>query len=371
MISEVIVVHADEQPLAGVVPDGPHQTYRNPRISVEQRQLGDLATDEIRVEMLYAGVCGTDMHLMETNPLTGYIRSSAPAYIPIQGRIIGHEGVGKILAVGSQVQHLKPSAYVAFESIIVCYHCESCRQGQFNQCRHAKLLGLEKNGLFATLADVPASLAHDVTPLIKTEQDIRSCACIEPAGVAYVACQKTALNGGENVVIFGAGPVGLFCAMLARTVFGAAQTVMVEPVLFRRQLAQAWCDHVYDVEEFFATSHRYFDVVIEASGELSNINRLFRQINANGRVAILARSGMPLMLDATDHMITNAISIVGSRGHLGGAYSKLMNLYKSGRFPLNVPVTKVVNGLEELSHLLKSPGEILHDNCKVLVKVKS
>ncbi len=369
MTSDVIAVYADKQPLAGVIPAGPHQIYRNPRVCFEQRTLGDLSPNEIRVEMCYAGVCGTDVHLVETHPQTGYLRSSAPAEIPLTGRIIGHEGVGQIIEVGSQVHHLKLGAYVAFESIIVCHYCERCRTGQFNQCRHAKLLGLEKDGVFATVADVPAGLAHDVTEAIKTEQDIRNFAGVEPAGVAYVACQQAAITGGDVVVIFGAGPIGLFSAMLAKTVFGAAMVIIVEPVPFRRQLAQAWCDHTYELEEFFASSIPSVDVVIEASGELKNVNRVCRQVNANGRIVLLARSGVPLVLEATDHLITNAVSIRGSRGHLGGAYIDLINLYKNRRFPLEVPVTKVVNGLEELSLLLKSPGDILHHNCKVLVKI--
>lgn len=86
MTSDVIAVYADKQPLAGVIPAGPHQIYRNPRVCFEQRTLGDLSPNEIRVEMCYAGVCGTDVHLVETHPQTGYLRSSAPAEIPLTGR---------------------------------------------------------------------------------------------------------------------------------------------------------------------------------------------------------------------------------------------------------------------------------------------
>ena len=178
MESRVVVVHADREPMDGVVNPGPHQMYRNPRVLVEQRELGDLHPDEVRVKMIYAGICGTDVHLVKTDPDTGYIRCSSPARIPPEGRIIGHEGVGKVIDVGSHVRHVKPGARVTFESIIVCHYCDVCRRGQFNQCRRARLLGLEKDGLFGTVVDVPSMLTHDVTALTESDQGLQGAACV-------------------------------------------------------------------------------------------------------------------------------------------------------------------------------------------------
>jgi (R,R)-butanediol dehydrogenase/meso-butanediol dehydrogenase/diacetyl reductase len=369
MESKFVVIHADRKPMEGVANPGPHQIYRNPRVAVEKRILTELHPDEIRVAMIYAGLCGTDVHLVERNPDTGYIRSSAPAEIPPEGRIIGHEGVGRVIAAGAHVSNVKPGSYVTFESIIICHHCDVCRRGEFNQCRHAKLLGLEKDGLFGTVVDVPAMLAHDVTALVRSDQDLRTTACVEPAGVAYVACQNTRISAGDVVVVFGAGPIGLFTAMLSKVVFGASSVHVVEPVEFRRRLARKWSDYVYDIDKFFDKCPRPIDVVIEASGDLDNINKIFRHLNANGRVALLARSGTPLVLDAIDHMITNAVSLVGSRGHLGGAFPKILSLYENGRLPLDEIITDVVNGPDELCDLLESPKRILEENCKVLVRL--
>lgn len=369
MKSRAVVLYADRKPMAGIADPGPHQIYCNPHLAVEDRSLGDLHPDEIRVEMIYAGVCGTDVHLVETNPDTGYIRCSAPAEIPQEGRIIGHEGIGRVVEVGSHVHHTKGGAYVTFESIIVCHHCDVCRRGQFNQCRHARLLGLEKDGLFGTVADVPSMLTHDVTALASTDKGLRTAACVEPAGVAYVACQNTRIVAGDVVVVFGAGPIGLISAMLAKVVFGASVVHVVEPVEFRRMLARKWGDHVYDIDEFFDDGPPCVDVVIEASGYVQNVTKVFRRLNANGRIALIARSGTPLVLDAIDHMITNAVSLVGSRGHLGGAFAKILSLCESGRIHLDEVVTNVVSGPEELRHLLESPDRIIEENCKVLARL--
>lgn len=368
MESKVVVVYADRRPIEGVADPGPHQIYQNPRVSVEKRELGHLRSDEIRVEMIYAGLCGTDVHLVETNPDTGYIRCSAPAEIPPEGRIMGHEGVAWVLEVGSHVYHVKPGDCVTFESIIVCHHCNVCRRGQFNQCRHARLLGLEKDGLFGTVVDVPAMLSHDVTALAGTDRGLRAAACVEPAGVAYVACQNTGIGAGDVVVVFGAGPIGVFSAMLSKVVFGASSVHVVEPVEFRRKLARKWSDHVYDIEGFFDHGPCSVDVVIEASGYMDNVSRAFRRLNANGRIAILGRSGEPLVLDAVDHMITNAVSLVGSRGHLGGAFAKILSLCENRRIHLDEIVTDIVSGPEGLCDLLGSPEKIVEANCKVLAR---
>lgn len=369
MESKVFVLYADREPMDGIVHPGPHQIYRNPRVLIEKRVLGDLLPHMIRVEMIYAGLCGTDVHLVDKNPDTGYIRCTAPTEITNQGRVIGHEGIGKILALGSGVQNMRPDAYVTFESIIVCHYCDVCRRGQFNQCRNAKLLGLEVDGLFGTVVDVASMLAHDVTNLIKNDKDLRAMACVEPAGVAYVACMNGHITGGDVVVIFGAGPIGLFSAMLSKIVFGASAVHVVEPIEFRRMLARKWSDYVYDVEEFFETGPPSVDVVIEASGCVDNVSKIFRRVDANGRIILLARSGASLTLDAIDHMITNTVSISGSRGHLGGAFANILQLYENGRLPLDEIVTDIVDGPEGLCDVLRFPDKILMDNCKILVRL--
>ena len=368
MESEVIVVYADTEPMDGIINPGPHQRYKNPRVELEKRVLNELHPDEVRVQMLYAGICGTDVHLTEKNPETGYIRSSAPANIPPEGRVIGHEGVGRILETGHNVRQLQKGNIVAFESIIVCHHCDVCRKGNFNQCRNAELLGMEKDGLFGTIVDIPAMLAHDVSELVKNDSDLKAVACIEPAAVAYVACQNTQIKGGDCIVIFGAGPIGLFTAMLSKSIFGASIVHIVEPIAYRRKFAKKWCDHVYSVEEFFNNPPQRVDVVVEASGYLENINKIFRQINANGRVVLLARSGIPLVLEAIDHLITNAILIIGSRGHLCGAFNDILRLHQEGRIALNEIVTAVLNSPEELKDVLNNSDKILNENCKILVR---
>jgi D-xylulose reductase len=349
---------------------GPHQTYRHPTLAVEERALGALAAGSLRVEMLYVGACGTDVHVVESDPATGYVRGSAPFSVGPQGRVLGHEGVGRVVAAGDGTEAIAPGALVTFESILRCHTCEPCRRGDFNQCDRSVLLGMERDGLFGTVVDVPAELAHDVSDLRRVDDGLKAAACIEPAACAFVACTLCALAPGDDVLVLGAGPIGAFAAMLARLAFGAASVHVVEPVPFRRELAGRWADRTWSVDEFFSDPPpRRFDVLFEASGDVAGIDRALHLLGPNARVAVLGRGGRPLAVGRVDHLITNNISIVGSRGHLCGAFASILRLVRAGRLRLQDVVTDVVEGLPALRDRLLDPTRIAERDCKVLARL--
>ena len=364
-----IVLDAVDEPMPGVAAPSPRQRYRHPRLSLRARPAKALAADHIRIQPLYAGICGTDIHLVEQDPESGYVRTSAPAHIPPQGRVIGHEGVARVTAVGSDVTRLKPDDIVSFASVIACGACQTCRKGAPNQCQNARLLGMETDGIFAESADIPERLALDVTSLVRDESDLMAMACLEPAGVAMLACENATVKPGDSLLVFGGGPIGLLCALIGRHVFGAARVELVEPVARRREHAAPQVDAVHTPDGFFAGGERRFDVVIEASGQMDNVNRVFRRIAANGRVVLLARSGQPLRIDAVDHMITNAVRVMGSRGHLGGALERVLEAYASGALALGSCITGQLEGLDALLAVLKAPETVGRDHCKLLVRI--
>ena len=365
-----LVLRAEKRPAHGSDPSGPNRLYRNPRLDIERRELGPLEKGHVRVEMIFAGICGTDVNATRCNPNTGYILGSAPLQIGLEGRVPGHEGVGRVIEAGAGNHRLSPGDYVAFSSIITCFRCSACRRGDFNQCEHAVLLGMEKDGLFATVVDVPQQLAYNVNAIADMESGLQAAACIEPAGCGFLAATSAGIAPGERVLIFGAGPIGIFTAMLCREVFGAATVSIVEPIAFRRDLASRWADHAYAVEEFFSLQNRpSFDVMIEASGAVENIDRAFQAMSANSRVVLLARSSSALALQHVDHMITNNIAILGSRGHLCGAFDSLLALYAAGRLPLHEVVTGTVEGLAGIKACLENPDDVQNNHCKVLARL--
>lgn len=328
-------------------------------LAIQGFQCPELQPDEIQIRPLYVGVCGTDIHLVQN-------QSSVPHRLDGRGLVLGHEAVAQIAKVGSAVRHLQAGDVVALESLVCCFRCSPCREGAFNQCDHAQLIGAQVNGLFAGLMNVPASVAHAVEMSGLSEADLRAYACLEPAAVAYLACESSRLRPGEEVLIFGGGPIGAYCAMFARQLFGAKKVYLREPLPFRRQIVAKYCRQVFDLEEDISFVRP--DVVIEASGVLDHIDEFFPQIRPKGRVVLLARGGKSLQLKAVDHMITNAISIQGSRGHLGGAFQKLIGLQRSGVIRLEELVTSVLPSIEDLKSKLEEPG-FFESQGKVLVKI--
>ena len=344
-------------------------SYKNIQLEIVSQDLGKfVAPGYVRAKMHYLGICGTDIHLVSTNPETGLIKTSAPCFIPDSGRIIGHEGSGEILACGEGVSHIEKGDLVAFESLFSCGQCDICRRGKFNQCRNAKLMGLQFDGLFSEIVEVPAILARKITNFTYSPEDLKAASCLEPAGVAFLACENTQITFSDRVVVLGAGPIGAYCAMIAQTFFGVTEVVVVEPVEFRRELSKKWSTRAISPEELLKEEFS-FDVLIEASGDMTTLAQAFKRIEPNGRVCVLARSGKNLNLDSMDHMISNNITILGSRGHLGGYFERMLPFIKNGQFPILDVVTKELNGLDELLSCLNSPENIIHEQCKIICKI--
>ena len=145
---------------------------------------------------------------------------------------------------------------------------------------------------------------------------------------------------------------------------------MIEPVQYRRQHASIWADAVYSPEAFRQLTVNDIDVIFEASGNLKNVQHNVTKVNAAGRVVLLARSGENLRIDNVDHIITNAISISGVRGHLGGVFSRLIELCLTRNLPLHEVVTGTIDSFEQLADHLSDGDELIKQHCKVLFHPK-
>ncbi len=366
---QAIITHAQYKP-SSIVGSHPNTSYSCPRSGIEERELGALASDHLRIDLERVGLCGSDLGVMQTDPETGSIHSTVPLSIPAGGRILGHEGIGIVREVGSSVMGFQAGDWVTLKSLISCHQCVPCRRGNFNQCLNASLVGFQRDGLFAEVADIPAQLAHDIRDMAGSEEGRRAAACVEPAACALVGLQAADLQPGKKILIFGAGPIGVFAAMLCRYVFAAASIHIVEPVPFRRQFASQWADRVWDVQEFLDAADEFsYDQFIEASGALANLDTGIRRMNANGRIVLLARGTEPLLLQTVDRIITNGLTVIGSRGHLGGAFDTVLSLWATGRLPLQEVVTGVEQGLGAICESLRQPEKLLDKHCKLQVRL--
>lgn len=354
---------------ADLIQAGGVPSYQNPRLEIKSRVLPNKPLPGyVRIKMKYAGICGTDIDLLKVNPETLSIRSTVPLGVGVEGRLMGHEGIGTVIQVGENALGFEVGDWVVPAGILNCGQCQWCLRGFPNQCDKATLLGSQLDGIYVDVLDLPIQLLCNVSSNINSDRDVFAHAALEPASTSLHACETAEVSSSDQILIFGAGPIGAYCAMIAKIMFNCRSVSMVEPILNRRQIISEWVDFIYtSVNEIPMNSN--FDVIIEASGYLSNVTSIFNRMNPRGRVVLLARSGEALNFNFVDALITNAISITGCRGQLGGYMSRMSDYYASGKFPMDALLHRVGNGLNDLHQFLLDESDRQRLYCKNIIEL--
>jgi threonine 3-dehydrogenase len=260
----------------------------------------------IRVEA--ASVCGTDLHIYSWNAW-----AEGRVHPPI---VFGHEFAGTVVAKGADVATISLGEFVAGESHIVCGQCYECCHGLSHICKRVQIVGVDRPGAFAQYVALPEQNAWPTSrrfpPEIATIQ--------EPMGNAVHAALSAPL-AGSRVVIFGAGPIGLFAVPIARA-SGAAKIITVEPSAYRRELARRMGSHVIINPKTDNVVHRILeetegegaDVVLEMSGSASAITQGLQCLRHGGFVSLLGIPSRPVELDLSDGVIFKGATVQGISG---------------------------------------------------------
>lgn len=176
---------------------------------------------QIRVD--WCGICGSDLHEYVAGPVFIPVEKPHPL-TGIQGQcILGHEFSGEIVKLGAGVSGFVPGERIAADACQHCGTCYYCRSGLYNLCEKLAFTGLMNNGAFAELVNVPAELLYKLPADFPAEAG----ALIEPLAVGMHAVKKAGSLLGQNVVVVGAGTIGLCTIMCARAA-GAAQVIALE-----------------------------------------------------------------------------------------------------------------------------------------------
>lgn len=185
----------------------------------------DPGPGEVLVKLRAVGICGSDLHWY----LEGGIGTYAAAY----PQVLGHEPSGEIAAVGRGVPDLREGQRVAIEPAITCGHCELCRSGRHNNCVRSVFMGTpQMPGLFREYAVVPAGNVVAVPD----SMDFAAATVIEPLAVILHILELAPIRVGDSIAIFGAGPIGLLTAAVARLA-GASQILAADRVAHRLRMA--------------------------------------------------------------------------------------------------------------------------------------
>src|SRR5690242_3883547 len=190
---------------------------------VEEVPKPAIGTNDVLIRVQLTGICGTDLHIYEWDD---WAKKTIP--VPL---VIGHEFVGEIAEVGSNVTDFEPGMIVSGEGHVVCGRCRNCLAGQRHLCAHSKGVGVGRPGAFAEYIGLPMTNIWRHSPVVPLE----IASIFDPFGNAvHTALQFPVL--GEDVLITGAGPIGLMAAAVARHA-GARFIVVSEPNDIRRDLA--------------------------------------------------------------------------------------------------------------------------------------
>ncbi len=256
-------------------------------IRYEETDIPSLRPDEVLVEVKANGICGSDIHFYEEGRLGPFVVESP--YIP------GHECSGVVKEIGDEVEGLKPGDRVAPEPGIPCRRCGTCKSGRYNLCRSVYFMSAPPvNGAMAEYMAVP----YDFAFKIPDEMSFEEGALVEPFAVAVHSCNRGELRAGDDVVILGAGPIGLAIMMVAMA-RGAGKKIVVDVLESRLAVAKALgADETInasgeDVGAKLAelTSGRGPKIVFEAAGTTATSALAVELVGAGGVVVIVGWPG--------------------------------------------------------------------------------
>jgi len=257
------------------------KAQRAPGIWLEEIPEPRVGHNDVRIRIHKTAICGTDIHIYNWDKW-------AEKTIPVP-MAVGHEYAGEIVEIGSEVQGFKVGDRVSGEGHVTCGYCRNCRAGRRHLCRNTVGVGVNRPGCFAEYLVIPAFNAFKLPDAIT--DDIASI--LDPLGNAT----HTALSFnlvGEDVLITGAGPIGIMATAIARFV-GARHIVVTDVNDYRLGLARAMgASRAINVtrESLDDTMRDLgmqegFDVGLEMSGNPSAFRDLLRTMHHGGSVALL------------------------------------------------------------------------------------
>ncbi len=267
----------------------------------------EIGINDVLIRVRKTGICGTDLHI---HAWDAWAQKTIP--VPL---VIGHEFVGEIVEVGSNVSDFRPGELVSGEGHVVCGRCRNCMAGRRHLCAHSIGLGVQRPGAFAELVALPMTNIWHHWPGI--DEDV--AAIFDPFGNAV----HTALTFpvlGEDVLVTGAGPIGCMAVAVARHA-GARHIVVSDPNPYRRDLAAklgATATIDPTVDELDALQRELgmtegFDVAFEMSGQAAALRGMLPAMAHGGRVALLGIQTGEVPIDF-DPIVFNMLTLKGVYG---------------------------------------------------------
>ena len=311
-------------------------------IRIEERPVPKPGPREVLIEIKAVGVCGSDVHYYEH----GRIGS----YIVLQPLILGHESAGVIVDVGEGVSKSRIGERVAIEPGIPDGTCQQCRTGHYNLCPNVRFFGTPPiDGAFTNYVTVPDSFAYTLPASMSDEEG----ALIEPLSVGLWACRKAMLRGADNVLITGAGPIGML-AMKVALALGATEITMTDVFPQRLEMARKLgATRTVNVAETpLASVGVEADVLIECSGNQKAMMDGIRSLRPAGKAVAVGMNPGEEVSVPMSFLQNREITLTGTFRY-ANTYADAIALVATGHIDLK-PIITGHYALEETEQALQA-----------------
>lgn len=284
----------------------------------------EVGHNDLLIKIRKTAICGTDVHIYNWDE---WAQNTIP--VPM---VVGHEYVGEVVDMGQEVRGFEVGDRVSGEGHITCGHCRNCRAGRVHLCRNTTGVGVNREGSFAEYLVIPAFNAFKIPDNISDEL----ASIFDPFGNAV----HTALSFdlvGEDVLITGAGPIGIMAAAVAKHV-GARNVVITDINEYRLDLARKMGatravnvseEKLEDVMTELGMTED-FDVGLEMSGVPLAFNSMLDNMNHGGKIAMLGIPPSDMAVD-WNQVIFKGLVIKGIYGReMFETWYKMASLIQSG-----------------------------------------
>lgn len=337
-------------------------------IRIEETDIPTPNDNQIKIEVKFAGICGSDLHEYTHGPQL--IPQDKP--YPLNGHqgvtTLGHEFSGVVVETGANVTNVKKGDRVVVEPIFRNPESPFIATGEYNLSEPLGFVGLTANGAFAKYVVVEDYMAHKMPDPMTFEQG----AIVEPAAVAAYGIQQSGLKMGDTVLVTGAGPIGLLTVQAALA-SGASQIFITDLSENRLKKAkEVGATHTFDArdkdipQQIRAMTGHGVDVYIDAAGVQASFDTGINSLRNGGTAVLVALFAKGVVHDALNQTLRE-LTITGTAAYRN-IFPQVIALISSGRWPVEKLITSVIS-LDEvvekgLKALTKDPSEV-----KILVDI--
>lgn len=281
--------------------------YPKPGLWLDEVPVPEVGINDVLVKILKTSICGTDIHIYNWDEW-----SQKTIKTPM---VIGHEFAGVVEAVGSNVYDFNPGDIVSGEGHLVCGRCRNCLAGRRHLCANTSGIGVNRQGAFAEYLSIPVTNVWHADPSIP----IDLLSCFDPFGNAvHTALAFNVL--GEDILITGAGPIGIMAAAVAKHA-GARYVIITDVNEYRLKLAKKMGATLAvnvkneTIENAMQTlgMKEGFDVGLEMSGNAAAFNDMVNSMCHGGKIAMLGIQKYGTVID-WDKVVFNGLTLKGIYG---------------------------------------------------------